>query len=99
MNSVLVSQEHRVSPSPPPQVKMTDELMKLQTYDRLFQRLASACGQIPLGIYRSVPIDSCAEIQHSERPQQNPDAAARFLQSRMKLLGMDDGSTSELAID
>ncbi len=68
---------------------MTNELMKLQTYGRLFQRLASTCGQIPLGIYRSVPIVSCPEIVHSELPQRNPEAASRFLQSRMKLLGLD----------
>lgn len=70
---------------------MTDELMKLQTYGRLYQRLVSTHGQIPLGIYRSVPIDSCPEIVHSERPHENRDTASTFLNSKMRVFGMDGG--------
>ena len=41
---------------------MTEELLKLQTYGRLFQRLASTKQLVPLGIYRTVPVASCPEI-------------------------------------
>ena len=41
---------------------MTEELLKLQTYGRLFQRLASTKRLVPLGIYRTVPVTSCPEI-------------------------------------
>lgn len=38
---------------------MTPELLRLETYDRVFQRLVSTHKEIPLGIYRTsqVPKD------------------------------------------
>ena len=45
---------------------MTEELLKLQTYGRLFQRLASTKQLVPLGIYRTVPVASCPEINVRE---------------------------------
>ena len=45
---------------------MTEELLKLQTYGRLFQRLASTKQLVPLGIYRTVPVASCPEISVRE---------------------------------
>ena len=35
---------------------MTPELLSLQTYERVFQRLVSTHKDIPLGIYRTVEI-------------------------------------------
>ena len=32
---------------------MTPELLRLETYDRVFQRLVSTHKEIPLGIYRT----------------------------------------------
>ena len=38
------------------QTAMTPELLRLQTYDRVFQRLVSTHKEIPLGIYRACTI-------------------------------------------
>jgi len=40
------------------QVHMTPELLMLNTYDRLFQRLVLTHKEIPLGIYRTSYLDT-----------------------------------------
>lgn len=71
-----------------PQVKVTKELLKLQTYERLFQRLVSTQKLVPLGIYRTVPTTVCTEIHSSSTHHEERKRAASFLQSRLQNLGL-----------
>ncbi len=44
------------------QVHMTPDLLVLNTYDRLFQRLVSTHKEIPLGIYRTSYMDNQVSV-------------------------------------
>ena len=46
---------------------MTPELLHLQTYDRVFQRLVSTHKEIPLGIYRTVRITKKSKNQAKDK--------------------------------
>ena len=71
-----------------PQVKVTEELLKLKTYERLFQRLVSTQKLVPLGIYRTVPTTACPEIHSSNTYHEERERAASFLESRLQNLGL-----------
>ena len=45
---------------------MTPELLQLQTYDRVFQRLVSTHKEIPLGIYRTSLIKPKDKVSQHE---------------------------------
>ena len=70
------------------QVKVTEELLKLRTYERLFQRLVSTQRLVPLGIYRTVPTTACPELHSSKTYHEEKERAARFLESRLQNLGL-----------
>lgn len=46
------------------QAVMTPELLRLETYDRVFQRLVSTHKEIPLAIYRTCPISKKRKDQN-----------------------------------
>ena len=71
---------------------MNDELMKLQTYDRVFQRLVSMHKDIPIGIYRTIPVGECPDL-HKEKTMSVLDSSqsdAEFLHARVASLGLQD---------
>ena len=72
------------------QVHMTEELLQLHTYDRLFQRLASTHQEVPLGIYRTVPVGTCPELTKIYHRDAHDDGARvnQFLKSRAMSLGL-----------
>lgn len=45
------------------QLEVGEELLKLQTYDRLFQRVVTVYHCVPLGLYRTIPLSSCSFFQ------------------------------------
>lgn len=47
------------------QLEVGEELLKMQTYDRLFQRVVTVYHCVPLGLYRTVPLSSCSVFQVS----------------------------------
>ena len=51
--------------SSPAQLEVGEELLQLQTYDRLFQRVVTVYHYVPLGLYRTVPLSSCPDFQVS----------------------------------
>ena len=84
--------DHHLTILPHSQVEVTGELLKLQTYERLFQRLVATQGLVPIGIYRTIPTSSCPEIQkfYSETHYKDPENVSRFLKSRLHTLGLKD---------
>ena len=47
-------------------VPIDKDMLSLQTYDRVFQRLASTHRAVPLGIYRTVPISTMVDVIDEE---------------------------------
>ena len=45
------------------QLEVGAELLQLQTYDRLFQRVVTVHHCVPLGLNRTVPLSSCPVFQ------------------------------------
>ena len=60
---------------------MTPELLRLQTYDRVFQRLVSTHKEIPLGIYRTCQV-SPAEKKEKVTLILEPPHVVEFLLAR-----------------
>ena len=46
---------------------MTPELLRLQTYDKVFQRLVSTNKEIPLGIYRTSKLTSKSKDKNKNK--------------------------------
>lgn len=73
-------------------VPVTEELLKLNTYVRVFQRLASSVGYIPIGIYRSSPITNFdLEDIRGYNPQEL-DKLRTYLQGRLHSLGLNENA-------
>jgi hypothetical protein len=90
-------------------VPVDKHMMNLQTYDRVFQRLASTHRAVPLGIYRTIPMGPEEEEEEGEdkdkeaREEKYHDGEniKRFLNARMMSMGMEQDqqqpkSTSKL---
>ena len=62
---IQVRQCPNTSPSLPhsPQLEISEELLQMQTYDRLFQKVVTVHHCVPLGLYRTVPLPSCPVFQ------------------------------------
>ena len=90
-------------------VPVDKHMLSLQTYDRVFQRLASTHRAVPLGIYRTVPMSSDDEDngegkgedkESKEERYHDGEGIKRFLNTRMMSLGMEQDqakSTGEQA--
>ena len=89
-------------------VPVDKHMLSLQTYDRVFQRLASTHRAVPLGIYRTVPMSSDDEVdkgegedkESKEERYHDGENIKRFLNTRMMSLGMEQDqakSTGERA--
>ena len=84
-------------------VPVDKEMLSLQTYDRVFQRLASTHRAVPLGIYRTVPMtleadeeDEEVDKEAKEERYHDGENIKRFLNARMMSLGMEQiNSTSK----
>ena len=76
-------------------VPVDKHMLSLQTYDRVFQRLASTHRAVPLGIYRTVPMSSEREEgeeddkEAREERYHDGENIKRFLNARMMSLGME----------
>ena len=78
-------------------VPVDKHMLSLQTYDRVFQRLASTHRAVPLGIYRTVPMSSDDEVdkgegedkESKEERYHDGENIKRFLNTRMMSLGME----------
>ena len=76
-------------------VPVDKEMLSLQTYDRVFQRLASTHRAVPLGIYRTVPMSFEGEDKEEEDKEMKEQSyhdgenIKRFLNARMMSLGLD----------
>jgi len=44
-------------------IPLTPELLSLETYERVFQRLVSQHRYIPLAIYRTIPGGHCVDME------------------------------------
>ena len=76
-------------------------MLSLQTYDRVFQRLASTHRAVPLGIYRTVPMSVGEEEEEEDKDSKEEsyhdgENIKRFLNARMMSLGLEQvNSTSK----
>ena len=74
-------------------VPVDKEMLSLQTYERVFQRLASTHRAVPLGIYRTVPISTIPEltmnVDSKDDDYRTGDNIKRFLSARMVSLGLE----------
>ena len=76
-------------------VPVDKEMLSLQTYDRVFQRLASTHRAVPLGIYRTIPMSSKGEDEEEEDKEMKEERyhdgenIKRFLNARMMSLGLE----------
>ena len=73
-------------------ISLTSDLLALETYDKVFQRLVSQHRYVPLGIYRTVPdgVCLCEEGEDSNAKTNLLDSSrvASFLNTRMESLGL-----------
>ena len=79
-------------------VPVDKEMLSLQTYERVYQRLASTHRAVPLGIYRTVPISTIPDLMADEEKEGadlredgytgDEESIKRFLSARMTSLGL-----------
>ncbi|XP_064392695.1 potassium channel subfamily T member 1-like [Halichondria panicea] len=80
-------------------VPLTPDLLCLETYERVFQRLVSQHRYIPLGIHRTIPEGHCVylkcDVMSSGEPEAMGERVASFLNARMEALGLSDLPTAQ----
>ena len=87
-------------------VPVDKEMLSLQTYERVYQRLASTHRAVPLGIFRTVPISSIPDLMTSDEGKDEPDSKEEdyddgdsiknFLNARMTSLGLEQVNSSNI---
>ena len=79
-------------------IHLDKEMLNLQTYDRVFQRLASTHRAVPIGIYRTAPcLDLVGKEKESERKASeyhDGESIKRFLSARMASLGLQQTNST-----
>jgi hypothetical protein len=71
-------------------LEISEELLQMQTYDRLFQKVVTVHHCVPLGLYRTVPLPSCPVFQKYYAERSALDSETRYsayLRSRLEMMG------------